>query len=266
MEGVGVEAHVEAAAAAGFDAISLRPRHVRRWLDGGPGRTLRGLVSTVVGHGIAVAELDPVMGWNDPAGRPGGVLPGQVVEDLDLAAALGAAAVTALVGPGEPWDHGAGIDGLGALAEAALARGVRVQVEPFGWSALHDLREAAAVARAVGRPGVGVMVDTWHLDRAGGGPRAVDELAVEEVLGLQVSDGPARPTDEDLAADCFDSRAWPDDPAGELRPDRVVAALRRRGWAGPVAPEVFGDASADPRGRARRAALSLDGLLLASEP
>jgi sugar phosphate isomerase/epimerase len=81
-----------------------------------------------------------------------------------------------------------------------------------------------------------------------------------------VSDGPARPTDEDLAADCFDSRAWPDDPAGELRPDRVVAALRRRGWAGPVAPEVFGDASADPRGRARRAALSLDGLLLASEP
>jgi sugar phosphate isomerase/epimerase len=264
MEGVGIEAHVEAAAVCGFDAVSLRPRHVRRWLDGAAGRTLRGLVATLGRHGIAVAELDPVMGWHDPSRWPGDLLPGDVVDDLDLAAALGATAVTALVGPGEPWDHGAGIDGLGVLAEAALARGVVVQLEPFGWSGLHDMREAAAVARAVGRSGVGVMVDTWHLERAGGGPPAVDELGVEEVLGVQVSDGPAQPTDEDLSADCFDSRAWPDDPAGELRPERVVAALRRRGWAGPVAPEVFGDASADPAGRARRAAAALDALLAAS--
>jgi sugar phosphate isomerase/epimerase len=117
MEGVGIEAHVEAAAVCGFDAVSLRPRHVRRWLDGAAGRTLRGLVATLGRHGIAVAELDPVMGWHDPSRWPGDLLPGDVVDDLDLAAALGATAVTALVGPGEPWDHGAGIDGLGVLAE-----------------------------------------------------------------------------------------------------------------------------------------------------
>ena len=139
MNGVAVETHLEVAAATGHALVSLRPRHVRAWTATGPGHTTGALATRLGSLGLGVAELDPVTGWDDPRRWPTVDLPGDVLDDLDLAAAVGARAVTALVMPGEPWDPEAGVDGLGLLAAAAAERGLVVQVEPFAWSALWDL-------------------------------------------------------------------------------------------------------------------------------
>jgi sugar phosphate isomerase/epimerase len=250
MEGVTIDVHLEAASASGHGGVSLRPRHVAQWCAGGAGRSLAALAGRLEGSGLLVAELDPVTGWSDPRLWPTLALPEEVLDVLDTAAALGARAVTALVAPGERWEPEAGAEGLGRLCAAAAERGVRVQVEPFGWSELWDVAEAAAVVGRVGGPGDGVMLDSWHLRRRGGGPADVDALDVGAVVGLQLSDGPAAATGADLAADNRTGRRFPGEAGGEQRPEAVLASLVRRGWQGPVAIEVFGDASADPSARA----------------
>ncbi len=63
MGGVGPEAHLAAAQAAGFDAVSLRPGDVARWCDGATRRSVADLRRLLDGHGLVLAELDPVTGW-----------------------------------------------------------------------------------------------------------------------------------------------------------------------------------------------------------
>lgn len=259
MQGVTVEAHLDVAASTGFDAVSLRPRHLRAWTSG---RSLRWLAARLGELSLGVAELDPVAGWSAPRLWPSAALPGRIHEELDMAATLGAVAVTALVAPGEAWEPGPGAEGLAVLCAAAADRGVLVQLEPFGWSALSEVTMAAAVIREIGATNAGVLIDTWHHVRRGGNVTTLEALAVDEILGLQVSDGPAEPVGADLQEDCFAARTWPGDPAGELHPERFLAALIARGWSGPVSVEVFGDGSADPHGRARRAASALDAMLV----
>lgn len=265
MNGVALETHLEVAAATGHALVSLRPRHVRAWATSGPGHTTDALAGRLDGLGLGVAELDPVTGWDDPRRWPTVELPGDVLDDLDLAAAVGARAVTALVMPGERWDPEAGVDGLGLLAAAAAERGLAVQLEPFAWSALWDIVEAAEVAARCGEPNAGVLVDNWHLQRRGGSAATLDAVPVEAVLGLQLCDavvveglGP-----DQLAADS-PNRLFPGDPAGGLRPEAVLAALVRRGWSGPVAIEVFAGEPTDPLERARRAAASFRAVVAAA--
>ncbi len=264
MDGVSIEAHLEAAAATGFDAVSLRPRHLRAWLAAEPGRRLDRLAARLRELSLGLAELDPVTGWSDPRTWPTGELPGRVVEELDMASELGAAAVTALVLPEEGWDATAGAEGLSALCAAASERSVRVQIEPFGWSPMWSAVEAAELVVRVGATDAGVMVDTWHHQRGGGDAATLDAVPLELILGLQVSDGPATPLDPDLRRDCFAARTWPGDPAGGQHPERVLGALLARGWSGPVGVEVFG-AVDDPLQRAARTADAMDAMLGATE-
>jgi sugar phosphate isomerase/epimerase len=261
VEGVPVEVHLEVAAATGHDAVSLRPAHLRAWCGEAHGRTLEELAARLDDLGLVVSELDPVMGWSDPCPWPGGRLPDGILADLDMAAAVGARAVTALVAPGEAWDRGPGVAGFAALCAAAGDRGVDVQIEPFGWSELWDVVEAVAVTEQVDSARAGVMVDTWHLARRGGGVATVASLPVERVMGLQVSDGPAAPRSADLREDCFSARTWPGEPTGELHPELILESLLGRGWSGPVAVEVFGTEPPDPLDRARRSARAFDAVL-----
>jgi sugar phosphate isomerase/epimerase len=244
--------------------VSLRPGHLRAWYAAAPGRTLEELAVRLGDLGLGVSELDPVMGWSDPRSWSTDQLPDGILEELDMASAVGARAVTALVAPGETWDPGPGVAGFAALCAAASARGVDVQIEPFGWSELWDVVEAVAVTEQVGSDHAGVMVDTWHLARRGGGVATVASLPVERVLGLQVSDGPAVPRSADLREDCFSARTWPGDRGAELRPELILGALLDAGWSGPVAVEVFGTEPPDPLDRARRAASALDAVLTAT--
>jgi sugar phosphate isomerase/epimerase len=248
---VDTETYLRASADAGFDAVSLRPGQVTAWVESGG--TLASLRHRLDALGLALAELDPVMAW-----APGATLDPPHAQSsaavLAMAEELGAHAVSALVAPGHALDLDTQFDAtVGAFADlcdAAARHGVTVQLEFFGWSALHTLSDALRITTAAGRANGGVLVDTWHHARRGGTLADIDAVDPDRIVALQVSDGPIAATSDDLAADNR-HRQWPGD--GELHPERVVASLRDRGWQGPIGIEVFGDASADPGERARTA-------------
>jgi 4-hydroxyphenylpyruvate dioxygenase len=260
--GAPVELLVAVAAAAGFDGISLRPADVRRWVAGAPGRTPRALRALLQAAGLRLTELDPVMAWYPPsqAGQPSHERETETRETLDLAADLGAPAVSALVAPDAVWDLPAASRALRTLAAEAAQRDLLIQLEPFSWSPLRDLTAASRLLAAADHPAnAGLLVDTWHLARSGISSAVLDRIDVARVFGVQVSDGAAVASESDLAADNRGNRRWPGE--GELQPGLRLRQLTRRGWRGPVGVEVFASDWPDPFARARRARESLDQLL-----
>jgi sugar phosphate isomerase/epimerase len=251
MLGIDTETYLGASADAGFDAVSLRPAQVTAWVEAGG--TLTSLRHRLDSFGLALAELDPVMAWA-PGSTPKSPHSQSSAAVLAMAQELGAHAVSALVAPGHLLDldtqFDATVEAFAALCDAAAERGVAVQLEFFGWSALHTLADALRITAAAARPNGGVLVDTWHHARRGGTLADIEAVDPARIVALQVSDGPASASSDDLAADNR-HRQWLGD--GELHPERVVASLRRRGWQGSVGIEVFGDASTDPAARARTA-------------
>jgi sugar phosphate isomerase/epimerase len=249
---------------AGFDGLSIRPPDVRAWLSAAPGRTPAALRRRLADAGLILTELDPIMSWyTPPADRESAQLEADAAESvalLDLAAELGATALSTLVRPGADWDPRLGAESVRALADQAAQRGLLVQLEPFSWSPLRTLDAAWELVTAAGSPlNLGLLVDTWHLDRSGAGPSILDRIDVDRVYGVQVSDGPVERTGPDLAADNRTGRRWPGE--GDLHPERPLGQLTRRGWTGPVGVEVFGPAPSDPLAHAREAKASLDRLL-----
>lgn len=119
------------------------------------------------------------------------VMPGRDVGDfagaLDMMRGLGAQRINTLAL--EP-DQGRCFDQFAALAELAAARGMATTLEFIPGTAVGDLATAAAAQRHVGRPEFGVLVDTMHLVRSGGGAADVAALAPGVVTYAQLCDCP----------------------------------------------------------------------------
>ena len=159
---------VEAAASAGFDAISLLGRSHRRATqrDGLSGRTMRRLVDD---HGLVVTDLEAVGDWLGPPpdDQPPflhHVYPTETY--LDIAAELGARTVVAVhFGVPAPIDLAA--ERFAALCDAALTRALRVALEFPAFATIADISTAWEVVRLADRPNAGIVLDLWHHRRGG---------------------------------------------------------------------------------------------------
>jgi sugar phosphate isomerase/epimerase len=131
------------------------------------------------------------------------------------------------------------IDGLRRVAAAAEAAGVRLGLEPIHasqrdlLSLVTTVPEALVLLDGAGLPGVGVLVDLWHV---GDTPTIADDLREHagRVTGLHVAEH---------FADGRPERALPG--AGVTPTQELIAVLRDAGWDGSLDVEIFGD-PADP--------------------
>jgi sugar phosphate isomerase/epimerase len=158
-----------AAARAGFDGISIYTREHE------PG--LRNVLDDL---GLSIAEVDGRMAW----------LPGQPGEEparvLEIANELGARSVTVLEVTGELVEGAP--DAFASLCEQAGS--LKMHIEPFPWSGIPSVRDAAAIVRAAGSGGV--LLDTWHLVR-GPDAGAITPEDAATVVAIQISDAAATP-------------------------------------------------------------------------
>jgi sugar phosphate isomerase/epimerase len=162
---------IDAAAVAGFDAVTLR------LLPAGPRERLSPLVTDPVCLRDTVARLhDRGVGVLDVEALRlrATVSRDDLMPALEAAAALGAHHL--LVVGDEP-DAGRLADALHSVAELAAPLDVRPVLEFVPFTAVSTLAIAVSVVRAAGHPAAGVLVDPLHLCRSGGVPADVARVA-----------------------------------------------------------------------------------------
>jgi sugar phosphate isomerase/epimerase len=213
------EARWQAAAEAGFPAMSIWWGEVRNWLAGG--HDVGQFRERFYGSGLVPAQLEFV---SLPA-RPSPEFRDEAQTAAEAAAELGCVAVHA-VALGREFGSGAIEAAFGLLCDSCAAQNLPCGVEFIPYlSPVASLAEAAALLAAVRRPNAGVVVDTLHFFRSGADWAGLSALRPEQIVSVQVSDASA-----DLAAaadygiEARSGRLLPGE--GELALGRFVAAIR----------------------------------------
>ncbi len=254
----GLAERVSAVAAGGWAGLGL----LHADLDGLGASGLADLAAQVRGAGLRHVEVELLDSWweHDDAWRPRWELL------LAAASALGTAFVKATPPPAghlSATDPAALVDVLRRLAEEAAAAGTRLALEPLPWTAVASIPAGADLARAVDHPAFGLVVDAWHVFRAG---TPLDELAASlapggrsVVLGVELDDAEAVPVGT-LFEDTRDRRRYPGEGSFDLV--GLVRVLRGAGFDGPWGVEALSDAHralplVEALDRARDAALGV---------
>ncbi len=237
----GLVERARAAAEAGFAGLSLLVDDHRRARESGlSDAELRAVLAD---HGLAVAELDPLLTWL-PGPTPGrGVVEGarallaHAEDDFyRVADALGARSINAALA--DPGELDAVADAFARLCDRAAAHGLLVHLEFLPWTRIGDAATAARIVERAGRVNGGVMLDAWHHFRSGSPDTAIPSA---RVLGIQLSDAPAR-AEPDPITETLHRRLVPGEGDADLV--GLLRHLAAGGCTAPIGVEVFSDALA----------------------
>jgi len=229
-------ARAEAAAAAGFTGLALAPAEAAAGIPA--------LVEATAG--LAVPELEPLRGW-DSGGR------GDEEAVFALADAFGARQVTTIqVVEDAPAELLA--ERFAGLCARAAEHGLTVGFEARANSPVSTPAEAAALVRAAGAPNAGIVLDAYHVHRAG---VTLADLApvTDLVVSLQLNDMLAEPR-PDPAEDALEFRLVPGEGVIDL--PGWLAGLAGLGTDVPIAVEVL-SREHDARPLREAAARAVDG-------
>ena len=175
---VGPAETVAVAARAGYEGVGL-------WFDPDTwtDATTREVAARLDATGLTPLDMEPVILGRDA--DPGDAL-------VDTAGELG---VLHVLVAGGPASHAAVVDRFGELCDRAAPAGVTVVLEFLPIFTIATLHDAVAVVQEANRPNGGVLVDTLHLARSGGGVEDIATVPRSLFPYLQLADATARPED-----------------------------------------------------------------------
>jgi sugar phosphate isomerase/epimerase len=226
---------VIAAAAAGYGGISLFAADYQSGREGGlSDADMRGLLAD---HGLAIAELDPLMHWIP--GRPHAER-GAADEAAfyAIAAAIGARSINAAIGVPGAVASDRVAESFAGVCDRAREHGLLVPLAFLPWTAIDDVRKAVDVVRLAGRENGGVMFDTWHHLRSGLPDSVIDEIPAERIIAIQTNDAP-REAEENLVDETLHRRLLPGE--GDIDLPGIFRRLFSGGCKAPVGVEIFSD-------------------------
>jgi len=146
------------------------------------------------------------------------------------------------------------VEPLRRLGDEALDAGARVALEPLPFGMVASIPQGAELVRAADHPAVGLVVDFWHVFRAGT-PLGELERALAArpgvVFGVELSDADAEPRGT-LFEDTRDNRRLIGEGAQDV--EGFIRTMRRVGFDGPWGVEIL---SAEHRARPLREALEV---------
>ena len=245
------EAHLDAAASAGFDAIAPDIFWLRA-LDA-EGVRLEQVADGLRDRGLACMEISGLAIGDDERTAS------ELAENVRYSRALSAEFVnTRVVVPVDD-------QVVRRLKECAVALrtqgardgGTKVALEFSSGSQLRGVPGTRSLVEAAGEAGLGVTIDTWHFFNHAEGPdwAALEALPLVQLSNLQLSDGVPHPVDQFWDA-TMNHRRIPGQ--GGFALERLAKTLADRGFDGAIVLEVL---SAEQRERSLRdyAADSLRG-------
>jgi len=248
---------VEAASSAGFRGFGLLsddlPAAVADY-------RLPGIKALLADNGITHLELEGIPDWWADG-------PEKAASDrvrfslLEAAGVLGAKHIKVTPdGDDGPWDRGRWAEKFAELAGQAQEAGARLGIEFFPWSNIKTLHDGLQLVTAAGHDAGGVIIDTWHLARAGTPIADLAVVPVDRIIGVELNDA-----DEQVVGTLFEDTVHRRRYCGEGSFDLhgMITALRTAGWTGPWGVEILSDEHRSlPVGDAlRRAATSARSVL-----
>ncbi|AIX75496.1 sugar phosphate isomerase/epimerase [Pantoea sp. PSNIH4] len=128
------------------------------------------------------------------------------------------------------------------LSAEAARHGLRIMYEPMAWSRVDNRLEPTwRRLERLDLPNVGLVVDLFHI-AARGDASVLESIPAERIYEVQLCDMAEAVTPGDMAHlvdTARHRRLLPGD--GNLPVAEYVAALKRKGYRGPVGIEVFND-------------------------
>jgi sugar phosphate isomerase/epimerase len=225
---------VAAIADAGFCGLGLIADDLRPIRDGIGYDALGTLISDA---GLSHVEIELLERWWIPRGQPGHTYD---VRDLlfDAADALGPAMIKIGSENGPPASDPLALAApLRELAEQAAAHGTRVAIETMPFSAIATIPMGAEIVTAAGHPAAGLLVDAWHVFRAGTTLAELDAaLRPEMIFGVELDDAAAEMAGS-MFEDTVNHRLLCGDGSFDLR--GLVSTLRGLGFDGPWGVEIL---------------------------
>ena len=231
---VPIAERITAVADAGFYGLGLIADDLVVIRDSIGFDALRTLISDA---GLRHIEIELLERWWIPRGEAGNTYGAR---DLLFEAADVLAPVQIKIGsengPATP-DPLALAAPLRDLAEQAYAHGTRVAIETMPFSAIATVPMGAEIVSAAGHPAAGLLVDAWHVFRAG---TTLDQLRStlrpEMIFGVELDDAAADVVGT-LFEDTVDRRLICGDGVFDLT--GLVRALRDLGFDGPWGVEIL---------------------------
>lgn len=221
-----INAVIDAAASAGFDAIGVDQASTDHYY--GSGHSLRDLADHVRSSGLVCSDVValPITAGLDP---------GDEAHRLGrLATGLAAPYCITAVPEALPWRRMVRMAGTAASVLESYNCQLAIEFTPY--SGLRTLRESVELCAAIGWDRCGVVIDSLHFFR---GRTRFDELAhldPENIKIVQWSDAPATPR-WDPTTESRHHRLLPG--LGGLPLRELATALTELGWDGVVSAEVL---------------------------
>ncbi|MGH7338848.1 MAG: sugar phosphate isomerase/epimerase family protein, partial [Myxococcota bacterium] len=225
-----------AAAAGGFSALTLWPTDVERAKR--EGFSLADVRRMIADHGLAVADVEPLLVW-----LPGEDVPFDVPAEAELyeiADGLGARSINAVQGFGTTVDVDRAAEALAGVCDRAREHGLLVTLEYLPWSGIPDAATALAIALRCGRANASILFDTWHTFRGPTDDAQLEKISGARIGSVQINDAPAEPEQKDLVAETMTARRLPGEGAIPLA--RWLRWLDAIGSTAPIGVEVFSSA------------------------
>jgi sugar phosphate isomerase/epimerase len=259
-----------AAAAGGFEEMSIFPIDVKTFADGGlPPSALRRAAAE---HGVRISVLDPYALWVPDATPAAWATASDLAfvgfredEIFRMAEALGVESINLIETFGNAVHPDAGAERFAGFADRAAQYGWRAQLEFMPFSGVPDLAAAWDIVRRAGRDGGGLTFDTWHYYRGRPDDALLRTIPGDRVFQVQFADA-ARALNGTLVNDLLHHRMFPGE--GEFPLGDVAATLAGIGGLTAVGVELFSDAiDAMPASEAgARVGASLRALLAPAAP
>lgn len=182
---------MKAAREGGFDALELRRTDFKRCYE--TGMSNEAVLDMVRAAGIPVCTLGCEYGWIFASGDERTGLFDDLEVTCDNAVALGCPLI--MCAPGQNVAPiGAAIENMKRGADICGERGLRLAIEFNSQHAvLNGIAPLREILNGAGRKNAGMLLDAYHMERAGVGGRGFEGVVPDEIAAFQYSDAPPAP-------------------------------------------------------------------------
>jgi sugar phosphate isomerase/epimerase len=230
---VDIRTRVELAGRAGFRGFGLAHLDL---LDVEQGIGFPAFRSLLADNGIVHFEIEFLMDWFATGER-------RAVSDiarrdmLRAAEAVGARHIKVGDHRGADIPIDQLVENFAGLATDAAEAGTRITLEPMPFGSINTPTRGLEVVRTAGHPAGGLLIDIWHVVRAGVDIKTLRDLPVEHITHVELDDAPLT-FEGDMLTDTFDGRTLCGE--GEFDVAGFIAAIKDIGYDGPWGVEILG--------------------------